>query len=106
MRYGDFEQHQLDVDFNYAEELRQTRLARVKARREQMTDPDAMAKHIAAWLGYDWDGLRDGRITDRGFKVWAFSGIGHKTFQGGKDDLRDLATEIVMISMAQGGVTK
>ena len=101
MRYSDFEQHKLDEDFDYAEELRQTRLARAKARREQMTDPDAMAKRIAEWFGFEWDSLRDGRISERGFKVWGFTGIGHRTFQGGKEDLRDLATEIIAISLGQ-----
>jgi hypothetical protein len=59
---------------------------------------DMIAKDIASWLGYGWEGLRDGRITDRGFPIWAFDGLGHKHFQGGKQDLRDLAEKIIASS--------
>lgn len=60
-------------------------------------DPDAAAKKLAEWIGYSWDGMREERIADRGYKQWAFNGIGHKHFQGGKQDLRDLAAEIAAL---------
>ena len=59
---------------------------------------DAIAKDIASWLGYAWDGLRDERITDKGFPIWTFDGLGQKKFQGGKQDLRDLAEKIIASS--------
>ena len=101
MRYSDFEQHKLDEDFDYAEELRQTRLARAKARREQMTDPDAMAKRIAEWLGYTWFRLQEDRDWKEKLPAWGNTGVGHTTFIGGKQSLRDLATEIIAISLGQ-----
>lgn len=61
------------------------------------TDVDAGAKRLAKWIGYLWEGLNDGRIGDRGYQQWSFNGIGQKQFQGGKDDLRDLAREIVAL---------
>lgn len=59
---------------------------------------DAAAQALAHWLGYLWGGLRDDRIADRGFKPWGFSGLGHKEFQGGKQDLRDIVNEIVRLA--------
>lgn len=55
---------------------------------------DAAAKLLACWIGYSWDGISEGRIADRGFGQWAFNGTGHRSFQGGKQDLRDLALSI------------
>jgi hypothetical protein len=59
-------------------------------------DPDAAAKRLANWIGLAWEGIRDGRIA--GYPQWAFNGLGHRNFQGGRDDLRDLAREIVSLS--------
>lgn len=56
-------------------------------------DRDAGAKQIAHWLGYRWDGLAEGRIGDREFPIWTSSG----RFQGGKQDLRDLATTVAKV---------
>lgn len=60
-----------------------------------MADQDAGAKVLAEWIGYSWDGLREGRIADRGFRQWTTNGIGHTLYQGGRQDLRDLASKIV-----------
>ena len=57
-------------------------------------DPDAAAKILAHWVGYAWDGLSEGRIGDRGYPQWARNGIGSLGFQGGRQDLRDLAEKI------------
>lgn len=53
-----------------------------------MTDNDIGAKLIAEFIGYSWDGLREGRIE--GFPVLVPGG----TFQGGKQDLRDIAEKV------------
>jgi hypothetical protein len=58
------------------------------------TTDDAGAKLLAEWMGYSWEGLSDGRIGDRGFPQWPASGH----YQGGKQDLRDLAAAIVAAS--------
>lgn len=60
----------------------------------QVGDPDTGAKLIAEWIGSLWDGIRDGRIGDRGYPQWGCDDIGHRKFQGGKQDLRDLAASI------------
>lgn len=59
---------------------------------------DAGAKRLAAWISYVWEGIRDGRIADRGdYPQWSYNGIGALHYQGGKDDLRDLAREIASL---------
>lgn len=55
---------------------------------------EAGARRLADWIGYSYDGLRDTRISERGYPQWGFNGIGHKRFQGGKQDLRDLVVAI------------
>lgn len=58
---------------------------------------DEGAKALAKWIGYKWEGITEGRIGDRGFDQWCFNGMGHKQFQGGKQDLRDLAKKIATL---------
>lgn len=77
-----------------------TRFARVmeleaddRERREAQIE--AGARKLAEWIGYNYDSLRDGRIANRGFKQWATNGVGALRFQGGKQDLRDLAAAII-----------
>lgn len=62
--------------------------------KHQPKNVDAAARLLADWINYSWDGMREGRIGDRGFKQWAFNGIGTLNYQGGKQDLRDLAVQI------------
>lgn len=53
---------------------------------------DAGAKIIAKWLGFAWDGLSEGRISEKGFPIFPLTDY---KFQGGKQDLRDLAEAIL-----------
>jgi hypothetical protein len=48
------------------------------------------AKHITEWMGFSWDGLLDGRVTDKGFPVFTHGQFGWG-FQGHKGDMLDLA---------------
>lgn len=64
-------------------------------RQPEPSADDAGAKLLADWIGYSWDGLREGRIGDRGFPQWPRSGA----YQGGKQDLRDLAAAIAAASI-------
>lgn len=68
-------------------------------RREAIALDDA-AKKLAEWIGYSWDGIRDERIADKGFKPWCFDGLGHKKYQGGKEDLRDIVRDILALPFA------
>lgn len=70
------------------------------------TDPDTGAKLLARWIGYAWEGLQEGRIADRGYPQWAFNGLNHRQFQGGKQDLRDLAAEIVAVTVGETEQTR
>lgn len=51
---------------------------------------EEIARKLAAWIGYDWSGLRDDSATDRGFPEWAQSG----TYQGGKAGLLRFADSL------------
>lgn len=59
-------------------------------------DRDARAKVLANWLGYAWEGLRDGSCEDRGFPVWTRGQFG-LSFQGGQEDLRRLVDAIAAL---------
>lgn len=63
---------------------------------------DLAAQKLAGWIGYVWDGLRDGRIVEwskGGFtNQWTHGGVGGTSFQGGKQDLRDIAAEIARLA--------
>jgi len=61
-------------------------------------DPDEAAKLLSQWIGYDWDGLREGRLGAQ-YPQWVDG-----RFQGGKMDLHDIAQQIVAIgSLPIGG---
>lgn len=64
---------------------------------------DAAAKALAKWIGYAWDGLSEGRIIDKGFRPWHYSHAGGKQFQGGKEDLRDMARHIADLADGERG---
>jgi hypothetical protein len=55
-------------------------------------DIDAAAKLLAEWIGYAWDGLREGRIES--YPQWSHNQVMGRMFQGRKQDLRDLALKI------------
>ena len=50
------------------------------------------ARRLASWFGCSYDGLQKDRI--QGFPQWAFDGAGHKFYQGGQQDLKDLVVKI------------
>lgn len=61
-------------------------------------DGDAGAKLLAGWINYSWDDMKEGRIGDKGYPQWCYNGAGHLYFQGGKQDLRDLAGKIAALA--------
>jgi len=53
---------------------------------------EAVAHYIAQnILLTAWDGLKEGSCIDRGFPVFCWRQFGGKTWQGGKEDVRNLA---------------
>lgn len=55
-----------------------------------MSDVEAAAQVLAAWIGYSWDGLHDRDISAQ-CRDWAYSGSGDLGMQGGKPALRRVA---------------
>jgi len=58
---------------------------------------DAGAKLLASWLGYAWEGLTEARASERpsgSYPIFCHTQFGWQ-FQGGKQDLRDLAESIL-----------
>lgn len=57
---------------------------------------EAVARYIcAATLHTSWDGLQEGRITERGYKPFAYNNFGGWRFQGGHEDIRDIARKAI-----------
>lgn len=52
------------------------------------------AQIITKWLGYSWGGLGEGSVVAKGFPVFTHGQFGWG-FQGRKDDMRNLAREIL-----------
>lgn len=64
---------------------------------------DKAAQRLVNWFGYSWEGLKkDGKIGDRGFKCWGWTGDGHKLFQGHQEDVRDIIRAIVGDVLGEG----
>lgn len=62
---------------------------------------EAAARLITKWLGFAWDGLHDGCVTDKGFKVFTHGQFGWH-FQGHKGDMVDLARVALKAAMEAG----
>lgn len=62
---------------------------------------EAAARLITKWLGFAWDGLHDGRVTDKGFSVFTHGQFGWG-FQGHKGDMIDLARDALKAAMEAG----
>jgi len=62
---------------------------------------EAAARHITKWLGFAWDGLHDGRVTDKGFPVFTQGQFGWG-FHGHKGDMIDLARAALKAAMEAG----
>lgn len=60
------------------------------------------ARFITAWMGFSWDGLNDGRVTDKGFPIFTHGQFGWG-FQGRKGDMIDLARACLEASLAAEG---
>lgn len=52
------------------------------------------AKALASWIGYAWNGMDRGRISDRGHKPWVYAQWGGQRFQGGQADLIDMVAAV------------
>lgn len=63
---------------------------------------EAAARIITKWLGYAWDGLHDGRVTDKGFPVFIHHSQTGWKFQGHKGDMIDLARAALKAAMEAG----
>lgn len=80
-----------DEETHAAERVARAALSALSVQPEPKAEvTEAVAKIITKWLGYSWDGLDEGRVTDRGFPVFA----GDRSFQGRKGDMLALAAEI------------
>jgi hypothetical protein len=62
---------------------------------------EAAARYITKWLGFAWDSLHDGRVTDRGFPILTHGQFGWG-FQGHKVDMIDLARAALKAAMEAG----
>lgn len=62
---------------------------------------EVAAQCLAGWIGHAWSGLREGRASDRGYAQWAYNGLKERVFQGGRQDLVDLAEQIVKLAPPQ-----
>lgn len=51
-----------------------------------------VARELARWIGYDWDGLKDYSIVDRGYPEWTTNS---RMYQGGRPDLLRLADALL-----------
>jgi hypothetical protein len=60
------------------------------------TAREAIARRLAKWIGYLWDGLHDYSVVDKGYPEWVH--FGTIPYQGGKQDLFRLADELIAIS--------
>ncbi|WP_421930064.1 hypothetical protein [Nitratireductor rhodophyticola] len=63
---------------------------------------ERMAKHITNWLGFSWDGLHEGRVTDKGFPVFTHGQFGW-AFQGHKGDMLDFAQAALLAAFPSKG---
>ena len=61
-------------------------------------DLDAAAKRITTWRGSNWESLPDGSIVDKGYPIFSHSLQGGWRFQGCKDDMRKLISEVVALA--------
>jgi hypothetical protein len=52
------------------------------------------ARHLASWFGYEYDGLREGRLS-KSYRQWKDA-----TYQGGRQDLKDFALELLQAALA------
>lgn len=62
---------------------------------------EQIAREIAKWIRYSWDGLGDMDISDK-YPDWSRNGIGDLHMQGGKPALFKLARRIVSAIDAAG----
>ena len=58
---------------------------------------DAACKILMSWIGYAWDGLPDGRLGAE-YRPWHVPVVGGRSFQGHKDNVRDIVRKIVEIA--------
>lgn len=65
------------------------------------SDPDAGAKILAKFIGLAWDGITPDARPE-GYPMWGGSGSGAKTYQGGKEGLREIAAAIAQQAAAPG----
>lgn len=63
---------------------------------------EAAARYITKWLGFSWDGLHDGRVTDKGFPIFTNGQFGWG-FQGRRGDMLDLVRAALKAAMEAGG---
>ena len=61
-----------------------------------MDTREKIARKIAIWMRYSFDGLVDHSVVDRGFPEW----LDH--YQGGKPDLLRLADSILDLTNGNG----
>lgn len=52
------------------------------------------ARALASWIGYAWNGMDRGRISDRGHRPWVYAQFGGQKFQGGQADLIDMVAAV------------
>lgn len=62
---------------------------------------EAAAKVITKWLGFAWDGLRYGRVVDRGFPVFLHHSQTGWKFQGHKGDMIDIARAALTAALSE-----
>ena len=60
-----------------------------------MTAREEIARRLAAWLGYAWEGLHERSVVERGYPEWSFDWSNCRKFQGGQADLLKLADELI-----------
>lgn len=60
----------------------------------KQTPIEIIAKGVTSWLGYSWDDLSEGSVTEKGLPVFTYGQSGW-TFQGRKDDMLDLGRELL-----------
>lgn len=60
---------------------------------------EVAAKTITKWLGISWDGLRDGRVVEKGFPVFLHHSQTVWQFQGHKGDMIDIARAVLTAAL-------